>query len=156
MRLLMVYAFPVVGLWVGLMYAAIAIKDSQLLFGCLGVLVLMLCSMFYSLAAVVDWVALRHLLLARKQASAQEELVCRELPAFRCSVPTDVSGDLCCICLEAKRDGQMLCKLGCGHDFHVDCVGYWVESRSTRSRVSCPMCRWVQPSTVSEPRGIGT
>jgi hypothetical protein len=79
----------------------------------------------------------------------QEEWLCvlrRECPAFRCAVPPDVSGDLCCICLEAKRDRQMLRKMGCGHDFHRGCFDSWFEFQSTRHRVMCSMFRWVPPS----------
>ena len=87
---------------------------------------------------------------SQKEESQPDELAPMQIlfPAFRCWVPADESADVCCICLEARQDGQLLRQLVCGHDFHVGCIDSWVQS--TRSawtgiRVRCPMCRREQP-----------
>ena len=46
--------------------------------------------------------------------------------------PIDGDGDDCVICLESKEE---MCKLKCGHTYHVDCIKTWLGYKST-----CPLC----------------
>ena len=43
----------------------------------------------------------------------------------------------CVICLEDYENGDEIRKLDCGHFFHIDCIGTWLET----GHPSCPLCR---------------
>ncbi|KAE8695104.1 Caffeoyl-CoA O-methyltransferase 1 [Hibiscus syriacus] len=42
----------------------------------------------------------------------------------------------CCICQEDYAEGEELCKLGCGHEFHFNCIKQWLMQKN-----SCPICK---------------
>ncbi|XP_039054253.1 uncharacterized protein LOC120196530 [Hibiscus syriacus] len=42
----------------------------------------------------------------------------------------------CCICQEDYADGEELGKLGCGHEFHFNCIKEWLVRKN-----SCPICK---------------
>ena len=44
--------------------------------------------------------------------------------------------DVCTICLEARRQGQAVLGLPCGHVFHAQCVRRWLACSAC-----CPACR---------------
>lgn len=44
----------------------------------------------------------------------------------------------CAICLEQYRDGDVLCGLPCGHNYHQHCILSWL----LRDKHHCPTCRW--------------
>ena len=49
-----------------------------------------------------------------------------------------IAEDVCCICLEPRRKGQLVLRLEpCGHCFHQSCSSKWLEEYSA----SCPMCK---------------
>ncbi|KAI9478461.1 MAG: hypothetical protein EXX96DRAFT_570966 [Benjaminiella poitrasii] len=48
----------------------------------------------------------------------------------------DVQDQLCVICLSNYEDGDILCKLWCGHHFHKACVHEWLALN-----FRCPMCK---------------
>lgn len=48
----------------------------------------------------------------------------------------DAKNDECPICHDGYEIGQDLTILKCGHDFHVQCLGAWLDQKDT-----CPLCR---------------
>jgi E3 ubiquitin-protein ligase RNF115/126 len=42
----------------------------------------------------------------------------------------------CTVCLNRFRCGENAVKVKCGHLFHEECLGPWIEQHDT-----CPMCR---------------
>ena len=44
--------------------------------------------------------------------------------------------EVCNICLEMYKEGQISIKLDCGHCFHEKCIIQWLKMRNT-----CPVCR---------------
>uniref|UniRef100_A0A5B6ZQK9 RING-type E3 ubiquitin transferase n=1 Tax=Davidia involucrata TaxID=16924 RepID=A0A5B6ZQK9_DAVIN len=42
----------------------------------------------------------------------------------------------CCICQEDYRNGDDLGTLGCGHDFHTNCIKQWLKQKNL-----CPICK---------------
>mmetsp|Transcript_108262 Transcript_108262/g.311919 ORF Transcript_108262/g.311919 Transcript_108262/m.311919 type:complete len:171 (-) Transcript_108262:208-720(-) len=54
---------------------------------------------------------------------------------------SDSKADLCCICLEAKHEGQPCWVLSCRHSFHVDCIVNWLLWRHDTDHFLCPLCR---------------
>jgi len=44
----------------------------------------------------------------------------------------------CSICL--SREGGGVTKLLCGHEFHVECINKWIETK-TQASFRCPLCR---------------
>ena len=56
-----------------------------------------------------------------------------ESPAL---LPVEDSDDLCPICYSEYSSNTPGGKLGCGHDFHVECIVRWLGTNQT-----CPMCR---------------
>ncbi|KAE8672597.1 Caffeoyl-CoA O-methyltransferase 1 [Hibiscus syriacus] len=42
----------------------------------------------------------------------------------------------CCICQEDYAEGEELGKLGCGHEFHFNCIKQWLMQKN-----SCPICK---------------
>lgn len=49
-------------------------------------------------------------------------------------LPQDV--EPCCICQEEYADGDDLGVLGCGHEFHADCIKQWLMRKNL-----CPICK---------------
>lgn len=41
----------------------------------------------------------------------------------------------CAVCLADFEEGEELRRLGCGHCYHLDCIGHWLRRRAT-----CPKC----------------
>mmetsp|Transcript_134400 Transcript_134400/g.429397 ORF Transcript_134400/g.429397 Transcript_134400/m.429397 type:complete len:187 (+) Transcript_134400:65-625(+) len=66
----------------------------------------------------------------------------QRFPAFGASA-REGSEDLCAICLEEKIDSQLLRKMACNHDFHMQCFDEWLlHSHNQKSEgVCCPLCR---------------
>ncbi|XP_015068633.1 E3 ubiquitin-protein ligase BIG BROTHER [Solanum pennellii] len=50
----------------------------------------------------------------------------------------------CCICLETYEDGEVLGKIGCGHEFHCQFIEEWLEIKN-----SCPVCRRIALTSAS-------
>lgn len=49
----------------------------------------------------------------------------------------DALADSCCaVCQDTYKEGETVCKLPCGHEYHKDCVHPWLERHCT-----CPVCR---------------
>mmetsp|Transcript_67907 Transcript_67907/g.221066 ORF Transcript_67907/g.221066 Transcript_67907/m.221066 type:complete len:130 (-) Transcript_67907:334-723(-) len=49
--------------------------------------------------------------------------------------------DVCAICLDPKANGQLLKKMACEHDFHVQCFDTFIHHNLMSEKVRCPMCR---------------
>eukprot|EP00927_Polykrikos_kofoidii_P009507 TRINITY_DN13962_c0_g2_i1.p1 TRINITY_DN13962_c0_g2~~TRINITY_DN13962_c0_g2_i1.p1 ORF type:complete len:495 (+),score=89.42 TRINITY_DN13962_c0_g2_i1:81-1565(+) len=64
------------------------------------------------------------------------------LPKVRFDGPEN---QMCAVCLEAYRDGELLTELRCGHCFHVECLAGWL-----RRSAQCPLCRAVQGSEAQQ------
>mmetsp|Transcript_76938 Transcript_76938/g.222432 ORF Transcript_76938/g.222432 Transcript_76938/m.222432 type:complete len:180 (+) Transcript_76938:109-648(+) len=76
-------------------------------------------------------------------SSYQRSLYEAERPAspFRAKdVGANIVPDLCCVCLEAHSDGELVRRLPCGHEFHVKCIDAWLL-RGHGMSSSCPTCR---------------
>lgn len=56
--------------------------------------------------------------------------------------------DSCTICLSDFEMGESASKLPCGHFFHSDCVESWL----TKSRNTCPLCRYELDRDDSQAR----
>ncbi|KAI5295410.1 hypothetical protein KEM52_001480 [Ascosphaera acerosa] len=69
---------------------------------------------------------------------------------------TDVSGDVCAICLDVIDDEDDIRGLKCDHTFHASCIDPWLTSR----RACCPLCKadyYVpkpRPEGVTEPEPV--
>jgi len=48
----------------------------------------------------------------------------------------------CCICCCELVEGDQAMTLGCGHEFHLECIHTWLRAKRT-----CPMCK--QPAAPS-------
>jgi len=46
----------------------------------------------------------------------------------------DNENDFCCICQESINK-EIVRKLTCNHQFHIDCIEHWFEKRN-----NCPLC----------------
>jgi len=73
----------------------------------------------------------------------------RMCPAAPLEADAEVGGepDLCCVCLNAKVEGDLCRRLHCGHCYHADCIDDW-WSRGDANELVCPLCR--RPSDVVE------
>uniref|UniRef100_A0A1A9V9E2 RING-type domain-containing protein n=1 Tax=Glossina austeni TaxID=7395 RepID=A0A1A9V9E2_GLOAU len=59
------------------------------------------------------------------------------LPTYKYSSELDDGNEKsCAVCLNDFQLNEVIRKLPCAHDFHVDCVDKWLKLRRT-----CPMCR---------------
>merc|ERR1740138_342876 len=62
----------------------------------------------------------------------EEEECAVDLECGKCAVQggeeEEEEAEECPICLEAFRDGDELAASGCGHYFHKECVGQWVQA----------------------------
>jgi len=67
-----------------------------------------------------------------------------EITVSKVDLETD-GNDTCCICMEDHELGQKASKLPCGHIFHKDCIGGWLERHCT-----CPICRFEMPTEDAE------
>ncbi|KAJ1916645.1 hypothetical protein H4219_003660 [Mycoemilia scoparia] len=56
-----------------------------------------------------------------------------------CDLADDDNDDNCCpICLcELETGEKKIRQLLCGHEFHTECIDYWLTTKS----VNCPMCK---------------
>lgn len=45
--------------------------------------------------------------------------------------------DFCSICIEKELEKQ-ICKVKCGHVFHMECLNQWISM----SKDTCPLCRF--------------
>jgi len=58
-----------------------------------------------------------------------------------------LAGSCCAVCQDTYKEGETVCKLPCGHEYHKDCVHPWLERHCT-----CPVCRHeVGEATQPEP-----
>ena len=75
---------------------------------------------------------------------AAAPLDAREISALRASMLTLTStlDDVCTICLEPRKKGNVVLRLGCGHCFHGACARNWLARSGC-----CPTCRKVLPRT---------
>ncbi|XP_027152219.1 E3 ubiquitin-protein ligase BIG BROTHER-like [Coffea eugenioides] len=48
----------------------------------------------------------------------------------------DETGDICVVCQSGFEDEEIIAKLGCGHEYHSDCVNRWLQHRNV-----CPICK---------------
>eukprot|EP00928_Gymnodinium_smaydae_P023306 TRINITY_DN19283_c0_g1_i2.p1 TRINITY_DN19283_c0_g1~~TRINITY_DN19283_c0_g1_i2.p1 ORF type:complete len:208 (+),score=21.48 TRINITY_DN19283_c0_g1_i2:117-740(+) len=48
----------------------------------------------------------------------------------------EVSEEICSVCLDALRSGDLVWELPCSHKYHAACACPWLQSHA-----SCPMCR---------------
>ncbi|CAA0812424.1 RING/U-box superfamily protein [Striga hermonthica] len=46
------------------------------------------------------------------------------------------SGEMCVVCQDSLGDGEQVAGLGCGHDYHVDCIKQWLREKNV-----CPLCK---------------
>jgi len=54
----------------------------------------------------------------------------------------NASAGVCVICHESYNENNNSILLGCMHDFHIDCLQKWIDSKkNTSSNASCPFCR---------------
>ncbi|KAL5203361.1 hypothetical protein ABZP36_014313 [Zizania latifolia] len=93
------------------------------------------------------------------QQQEEEEDIASSLPVSVYSASDDAAGGggqgkaaECAVCIVEFRDGDRARLLPrCGHRFHADCVGAWLQLHAT-----CPLCRAsvLAPSaaTASEPK----
>ena len=56
--------------------------------------------------------------------------------------------DVCSICLEPRKAGDLCWVLKCGHCFHEPCARRWLTGQAT-----CPMCKAVVARSVPENAG---
>uniref|UniRef100_A0A7S1PGL7 RING-type domain-containing protein n=1 Tax=Percolomonas cosmopolitus TaxID=63605 RepID=A0A7S1PGL7_9EUKA len=73
-----------------------------------------------------------------------------ELPTFiydeeRATFMTHHATDGCTICLSDFECGECVTALPCGHYFHTQCVGSWIDEHNT-----CPTCRFQMKVTNEE------
>lgn len=69
-------------------------------------------------------------ILAGQRLSDQE---IQELPKARFD---NMEEQVCSICLESYKRGELLTRLNCQHCFHVSCLAEWM-----RQATQCPLCR---------------
>ena len=62
----------------------------------------------------------------------------------------EYKGDVCPICLEEFKMGEMVNELDCKHIFHTGCVKEW-----GRYKAVCPICRHSIPSSENTVHGFG-
>jgi len=43
----------------------------------------------------------------------------------------------CCFCFDDFSEGEKVCRVACGHLFHLLCINSWFD----RGQQSCPICR---------------
>lgn len=67
---------------------------------------------------------------ASRRAS-MSSIVSRMMKSKRASV-----ADVCMICMDGYRHGDVVCKTRCAHIFHKDCVEEWMKKHNR-----CPLCR---------------
>ena len=46
----------------------------------------------------------------------------------------------CLICHEPFKEGELITQIGCGHEFHKDCLDQWIAVRGAVN-LECPYCR---------------
>ena len=55
------------------------------------------------------------------------------LKVEKCVVDQD---DPCSICMSMLKKGDNICKIGCNHMYHTECISTWYIKKPT-----CPLCR---------------
>jgi|TARA_B100001971_G_scaffold60976_1_gene55964 hypothetical protein len=59
---------------------------------------------------------------------------------------TSYSSHKCCsICLDDFKDGELISKLKCGHEYHEKCIGIWVYTKP-----QCPLCKKMLTTDIQE------
>ncbi len=68
----------------------------------------------------------------------------------------DITGD-CSICLTEMEKNETICKLGCGHVFHCDCINRWIREPLSnygyQIKSTCPYCRQAVQSIITNVKG---
>eukprot|EP00727_Mastigamoeba_balamuthi_P008412 m51a1_g4193 hypothetical protein (225) ;mRNA; r:405142-405899 len=60
-------------------------------------------------------------------------------------VVVEAPGERCAVCMEDLEQGARVSAMPCGHRFHAQCIGPWLELRNT-----CPCCRYELPTDDPE------
>lgn len=59
---------------------------------------------------------------------------------------TSYSSHKCCsICLDDFKDGELISKLKCGHEYHEKCIGIWIYTKP-----QCPLCKKMLTTDILE------
>ena len=61
---------------------------------------------------------------------------CQSKKTVRYFIPKYILGNACTICMMEFESNDVLLNLGCGHDFHYDCIKNWLLVKN-----ECPVCR---------------
>mmetsp|Transcript_182446 Transcript_182446/g.578176 ORF Transcript_182446/g.578176 Transcript_182446/m.578176 type:complete len:105 (+) Transcript_182446:1-315(+) len=74
---------------------------------------------------------------------ARQRLISKRFPSSRAPARSigNSCEDVCAICLDPKTDGQLLRKMACEHDFHMQCFDTLIHHSLKSEMVRCPMCR---------------
>jgi|TARA_B110000914_G_C15501450_1_gene466029 hypothetical protein len=59
---------------------------------------------------------------------------------------TNYSSHKCCsICIDDFKDGELISKLKCGHEYHEKCIGIWIYTKP-----QCPLCKKMLITDIQE------
>ena len=64
------------------------------------------------------------------------DLIITDLEGTNKPPTTEEENDICIVCYGNYNDGNNLCFLTCGHNFHFPCIDQWF-----RTKISYPVCR---------------
>ena len=64
------------------------------------------------------------------------DLIITDLEGTNRPPTTEDENDICIVCYENYNDGNNLCSLTCGHNFHFPFI-----DQLLRTKISCPVCR---------------
>jgi len=73
------------------------------------------------------------------------ELSCLQHSKPAVQLSATVATENCAICIDKLSSGPNVTQVGCGHWFHVACLGAWL-----RENLSCPVCRYAYAPQLSE------
>ncbi|GER30146.1 RING/U-box superfamily protein [Striga asiatica] len=70
--------------------------------------------------------------IVRVGSGVSEEALSRGLKRKR-----GISGEMCVVCQDLLLgEGEQVAGLGCGHDYHIDCIKQWLREKNV-----CPLCK---------------
>jgi hypothetical protein len=62
------------------------------------------------------------------------------------NLETSYSSHKCCsICLDDFKDGELISKLKCAHEYHEKCIGIWIYTKP-----QCPLCKKMLDTDILE------
>jgi len=62
------------------------------------------------------------------------------------NLETNFSSHKCCsICIDDFKDGELISKLKCGHEYHEKCIGIWIYTKP-----QCPLCKKMLATDIQE------